>query len=61
MAQSIKLFDVYKGQQVPDDKKSVAFSLTLRANDRTLTDEQADYAVQNALKELEKNGITLRV
>ncbi|NLA72716.1 MAG: phenylalanine--tRNA ligase subunit beta [Clostridiales bacterium] len=59
--ESIKLFDVYKGQQVPDDKKSVAFSLTLRANDRTLTDEQADYAVQNALKELEKNGITLRV
>lgn len=59
--EAIKLFDIYKGQQVPEGKKSVAFSLTLRASDKTLTDEQADIAVDRALKGLEKNGITLRV
>lgn len=38
----VKLFDVYRGQQVEEGKKSVAFSLTYRHDDRTLTDEEAD-------------------
>ena len=47
-----KLFDVYTGSQVPDGKKSVAFSLTLRADDQTLTDEYADEAMKNILSAL---------
>lgn len=39
---NVKLFDVYRGTQVGEGKKSVAFSLTYRHDDRTLTDEEAD-------------------
>lgn len=34
------LFDVYKGSQIPEGKKSVAYSVTFRADDRTLTDDE---------------------
>ena len=51
---SVKLFDVYRGQQVSEGKKSVAFSLTYRHDDRTLTDEETDAVhagIIEALKE----------
>jgi phenylalanyl-tRNA synthetase beta chain len=38
---SARLFDLYRGDQVPDGKKSLAFALEIRAEDRTLTDEEA--------------------
>ncbi len=44
----VKLFDVYRGKQVEEGKKSVAFSLTYRSDERTLTDEEVD-AVQNQI------------
>ena len=40
LIESVRLFDVYTGDQVPDGKKSLAFSLRLRATDRTLNDEE---------------------
>ena len=43
------LFDVYRGPGIAEGKKSVAFSLKLRADDRTLTDTEADGAVQKIL------------
>lgn len=58
--ESITLFDVYQGKQIEEGKKSVAYSLTLRSFESTLTDEQADAAVKRILKALEKIGITLR-
>lgn len=58
--ESVKLFDVYQGKQIEDGKKSVAFSLTLRSAEGTLTDEQATSAVNKAIKALEKIGATLR-
>ncbi len=55
------LFDVYTGSQIAAGRKSVAFSLSLRAPDRTLTDAEADAAVQSALTALEREaGATLR-
>ncbi|GAC1535460.1 MAG: hypothetical protein NVS2B9_00700 [Myxococcales bacterium] len=42
LLESVELFDQYRGPQVPAGKKSLAFSLTLRAPDRTLTDAEAD-------------------
>ena len=56
----IKVFDVYIGEQLPADKKSIAFELKLRAPDRTLTDTEADAAVSRTLKALAQSGITLR-
>lgn len=40
LLESIRLFDVYTGDQVPDDHKSLAFALRFRAPDRTLTEEE---------------------
>ena len=47
------LFDVYTGAPIPEGKKSLAFSLKLRADDRTLTDEEADAVMKNVLAALE--------
>ena len=43
--ESTALFDVYKGKPLADDEKSIAFSMSFRAADRTLTDEEANDAV----------------
>ncbi len=58
--ESVKLFDVYQGKQIMPGKKSVAFSLTLRSSEGTLTDEQANSAINKAIKSLEKVGAVLR-
>ena len=59
--ENVKLFDVYKGKGIPEGKKSVAYSLSMRAADRTLTDEECDKAMKNALAALESNfGAVLR-
>ena len=52
--ETVSLFDVYKGDQVPSGKKSVAYSLKMRRSDRTLTDEECDGAMKKAIAELEK-------
>jgi len=58
--EDISLFDVYEGAQIEKGKKSVAFSLKLRSNEKTLTDEEADAAMKRAIKALEKIGAVLR-
>ncbi len=47
------LFDVYQGKGVAEGKKSVAFNLTLRAEDRSLTGEEAEASVKKILAALE--------
>ena len=55
------LFDIYRGKGVAEGKKSVAFNLVLRADDRSLTSEEADADVKSILKSLEKElGAVLR-
>ncbi len=55
------LFDIYRGKGVDSGKKSVAFNLVLRSDDRSLTAEEADEDVQRILATLqEKMGATLR-
>ena len=57
----IQLFDIYRGTGIPDGKKSMAFSLELRADDRTLTDSDSEKVVANVLAALkEKLNATLR-
>lgn len=56
-----ELFDVYTGHHIAEGKKSVAFSLTMRAEDQTLTDDHAEETVAAVLKALEqKFGATIR-
>ncbi len=57
----LTLFDVYKGKQVPENKKSMAYSLTLQSMEKTLTDSEVNETVQEVLSALEKElGATLR-
>ena len=58
--ESIDLFDVYVGEQIGKGRKSVAFNLIFRADDRTLTDEECNAAVQKAVAAAEKLGAELR-
>ncbi len=59
--ESLKMFDIYKGKQVAEGKKSVAYSLTYRHRDKTLKDADVDMVHENILKALEsKLSATLR-
>lgn len=58
--ESIKLFDVYRGHQIAAGKKSVAFSITLRVADRTLTDEEAARTMERIVSALKNIGAELR-
>ena len=61
LLKNIKLFDIYRGVGVPEGKKSVAFSLELRADDRTLTDTDSEGVVTKVLTALkDKLNVTLR-
>ena len=61
LLKDVTLFDIYRGKGVDEGKKSVAFNLTLRADDRSLTGEEADAEVKRVLAALEKEcGAVLR-
>ena len=61
LVEDVKLFDIYRGTQLGEDKKSVSFRVTLRASDRTLTVEEADKVSSKILSSLEHQlGLTLR-
>ena len=53
LLRKIHLFDIYRGTGVADGKKSLAFSLELRADDRTLTDTDSEQVISKVLKALE--------
>src|SRR5699024_11665944 len=54
LLKSVNLFDIYRGPGIPAGKKSLAFSLELRADDRTLTDEDTTAVVKKVLDKLEQ-------
>ncbi len=61
LLKEVALFDIYRGKGVDDGKKSVAFNLVLRADDRSLTGEEADADVQSILETLKTDcGAVLR-
>ena len=61
LLRSIQLFDIYRGPGIAPGKKSVAFSLELRADDRTLTDEDTTGVTNSVLEKLKNDlGVTLR-
>ncbi len=61
LLRNVKLFDIYRGTGIPEGKKSLAFSLELRADDRTLTDADSEKVFSDVLAALaEKIGANLR-
>ena len=61
LLKEVSLFDIYRGKGIDEGKKSVAFNLVLRADDRSLTSEEADEDVKSILEALEQEcGAKLR-
>ncbi len=61
LLRDVALFDIYTGANLPAGTKSVAFNLVLRADDRSLTAQEADEEVQHILSRLNSElGATLR-
>ncbi len=60
LLEKIELFDVYTGAQIPEGKKSVAYSVLLRSNDNTLSDKEIEDVNNKIIKKLEKIGAELR-
>ena len=60
LLESCQLFDIYQGSQIKEGFKSVAYSITFRAKDRTLLDSDVNAAMKKILNGLEQLGIELR-
>ncbi len=58
--ESYQLFDIYEGAQILAGHKSVAYSITFRAKDHTLTDDEVNAAMKKILNGLDRMGIQLR-
>ena len=58
--ESVNLFDIYEGAQIKEGYKSVAYSITFRAKDRTLEENDITGAMKKILNGLESMGIELR-
>ena len=54
------LFDLYEGENVGPDEKSLAYSIRFRAADRTLEDKDVTTVMDKILKKLESLGVALR-
>ncbi len=60
LLESCRLFDLYEGSQIKEGFKSIAYSITFRAKDRTLEDGDVNAAMKKILNGLEQMGIELR-
>jgi len=59
--QKVRTFDVYEGENIPKDKKSVAVNIILQALDRTLSEKDLDQVSQKVIETVkEKTGATIR-
>ena len=60
LLETLELFDVYEGSQIKEGFKSMAYSVTFRAKDRTLEEADVNGAMKKILNGLEQMGIELR-
>jgi phenylalanyl-tRNA synthetase beta chain len=58
--ENVALFDIYEGAQIPEGKKSVAFNMTLRSKESTLTDEMVETIMNKVINKLSAAGAELR-
>ena len=56
----INIFDVYEGENVGNNEKSIAYSLTFNDNTKTLTDEEVNTLFEKIIKDVENKGYKLR-
>ena len=62
LLESAEMFDIYRGAQLGEGKKSVAFSLAFRNSERTLSDDDVNPLMKKILSSCEKNnGAVLRL
>lgn len=60
MLREITFFDLYEGEQIEQNKKSVSYKLKFMSNERTLTDNEVDKAIEKILDECKKINVTIR-
>jgi phenylalanyl-tRNA synthetase beta chain len=60
LVESFSLFDIYEGEQIQEGYKSVAYTISFRAKDRTLEDKDITPVMEKILKDLSEIGIELR-
>ena len=58
--ESLTLFDIYRGNQIESDKKSMAFKLVFRDKSKTLKEETVENSIENIRMELEKKNVLFR-
>ena len=59
--QKVTTFDIYEGENIPNDKKSVAINVVLQSMDRTLNEKDLDQISKNIIEAVEeKTGATIR-
>lgn len=58
--EKVEIFDVYKGDQLENFKKSISFKITMRKQDATLKDDEANSKIKETLNNLEKLNVFLR-
>ena len=57
----VNIFDVYEGEGIPEEKKSIAISIVLQPEDRTLTDKEIEIICKNIISNVVENtGAILR-
>ena len=61
LVHNVQLFDIYRGDQIDDNKKSLAYKITYQSFDKTLTNEEVTQEQNKIIRQLNKNyGATIR-
>ncbi len=61
LVNSVKVFDVYEGQNIPEDKKSIALNVTIQSKEKTLNDEDLEKITELIISSVEsKTGAKIR-
>ncbi len=61
LIKDVRLFDIYEGKNIPDNKKALAINVILQAANRTLTDQEIEDIARNIIMNAEKLGAQLRI
>lgn len=55
LVEQVEIFDIYRGNQIPENKKSIAFSIIYRSHERTLKENEINQIQESIIKDLEDN------
>ena len=60
LLEKIELFDIYEGERIEEGMKSLAYSITFRAADKTLEDSEVNPLIDKMIEKLKEKGANLR-